>query len=150
MPDIIFSEGSGVNNALYGKLAGAAAGRHHEAGRGVRAAEPLQEDLYAGAEHALRRELYRHDHMAGFKPGGENSEPPIDGFRQTYDKLLKERALAGQLRDLPRDDKRFADREHEIEAGGVRRGLLPHAGGVRRRDARDAHGRKLRRRQLGG
>ena len=89
MPNIILSEGSGLNDALYGKWQ-----------------SPLQLVIMKRAEAFEQKSLYKKifktvnsthfgesytgmTSMAGFKPGGENSEAPIDGFQQTYDKLLK-------------------------------------------------------------
>lgn len=89
MPNIIFSEGSGLNNALYGNWQA-----------------PLQAVIMKRAEAFEQLSLYKKIYtqvksthfgesytgmtsMEGFRPGGENSEPPIDGFQQTYDKLLK-------------------------------------------------------------
>lgn len=89
MPNIIFSEGSGLNDALYGNWQA-----------------PLQAVIMKRAEAFEQKSLYKKifktvnsthfgesytgmTSMAGFKPGGENAEAPIDGFQQTYDKLLK-------------------------------------------------------------
>jgi hypothetical protein len=142
MSNIIFSEGSGLNNALYGNWQA-----------------PLQAVIMKRAEAFEQLSLFKKIYtqvksthfgesytgmtsMEGFRPGGENSEPPIDGFQQTYDKLLKNVRWQDSFA-ISREMSRTPDREHEIQAGGVRGELLPHAGGVCGGPSGDAPGRDL-------
>lgn len=89
MANIVFSEGSGLNDSIYGKVQAPVKMFIEKRGEAFEAKSVLPELFNMQKSTHFGEKLTSMTAMDGFKPVGEGGNYPVDGMQEGYDKFLE-------------------------------------------------------------
>lgn len=118
MANIIFSQSSGLNDALYGNWQAPLQTVIMKRAEAFEQ-ESIYDKIFTKVNSTKFAESYTSmTSMDGFKPVGENGAAPVDGFEQSYDKLLRnvEWRNSFSISRAMVDDSLFVDLKQRPEA----------------------------------
>ena len=88
MAKIIFAEGSGVNDSIYGKSQAPIRMFMEKRGEAFEAKSMLKHMFFMGKSNHWAEKYSTMTAMEGFKPVGEGGEHPVDGMQEGFSKTL--------------------------------------------------------------
>lgn len=89
MPNIVFSEGSGLNDSIYGKVQAPVKMLIEKRGEAFEAKSVLPELFNMQKSTHFGEKLTSMTAMDGFKPVGEGGNYPVDGMQEGFDKFIE-------------------------------------------------------------